>query len=66
MSAATPTQYILFIGVLGGLVQGFVPYCGMLLLRGGVSDGVGGWVSRGSPPVGELPVVARCRSRGFA
>ena len=56
----------MYNGVLGGLVQGFVPYCGMLLLRGGVSDGVGGWVSRGSPPVGELPVVARCRSRGFA
>lgn len=29
-------------------------------------DGVGGWVSRGSPPVGELPVVSRYRSRGFA
>ena len=28
-------------------------------------DGVGEWVSRGSPPVGELPVVARCWSRGF-
>ncbi len=29
------------------------------------SDGFGGWVSRGSPPVGELPCVARYWSRGF-
>ncbi len=44
----------------GGVVAG------CFVGRGGVSDGVGGWVSRGSPPVGELPCVARCRSRGFA
>ena len=29
-------------------------------------DGVGGWVSTGSPPVGELPCFARFWSRGFA
>ena len=43
-----------------------VPHCFGLNCFGGVSDGVGGWVSRGSPSGVELPCVARCRSRGFA
>jgi len=76
-----PHTYILFIGGLGGLVQWFVPYCGTICsicsgcstcsacgegIGGVVSDGFGGWVSTGSPPVGELPCFARFWSRGFA